>query len=93
MDYTYQGRHPPTQLAAMVAQTNAITIAEDPWFADSGANQHVTTNHEQLTLAQPYTGHDHVAVGNGQGQPHEEDTVGKTKYWTFSHQFAVISSQ
>jgi hypothetical protein len=24
MDYTYQGRHPPPQLAAMVAQTNVV---------------------------------------------------------------------
>ncbi|KAG2704800.1 hypothetical protein I3760_05G022100 [Carya illinoinensis] len=66
MDYAYQGHHPSTQLAAMVAQTNATHIAEDPWFTDSGANQHITANLEQLTLAQPYTGQEHVAVGNGQ---------------------------
>jgi hypothetical protein len=49
MDFTYQGRHPPLQLAAMVAQTNAIS--EDPeWFADSGANAHITNNLNNLTI-------------------------------------------
>lgn len=37
------------------------------WFADSGANQHITTNLEQLTLQEPYTGSGNVAVGNGAG--------------------------
>ncbi|KAF8393863.1 hypothetical protein HHK36_020061 [Tetracentron sinense] len=66
MDYAYQGRHPPTQLAAMVAHTNAEQ-EEETWFADSGANQHITANLEHLTLQQPYTGQENVAVGNGQG--------------------------
>ncbi|KAA8550193.1 hypothetical protein F0562_001877 [Nyssa sinensis] len=72
MDYAYQSRHPLTQLAAMVTQTNATPVAEDPWFADSGANQHITANLEQLTLAQSYTGQEHVAVGNGQA--HRDST-------------------
>ncbi|KAL6324735.1 hypothetical protein AAG906_017075 [Vitis piasezkii] len=65
MDYAYQGRHPPTQLAAMVAHSNAEQ-EEETWFADSGANQHITANLEHLTLQQPYTGQENVAVGNGQ---------------------------
>lgn len=55
MDYAYQGRHPPAQLVAMVAHTNAERENET-WFADSGANQHITRNLEQLSLSQPYTG-------------------------------------
>jgi hypothetical protein len=43
MDFSYQGRHPPPQLAAMAAQTNAI-IDDSKWFADSGANAHITNN-------------------------------------------------
>ncbi|RVW13866.1 Retrovirus-related Pol polyprotein from transposon RE1 [Vitis vinifera] len=66
MNYAYQGRHPPTQLAAMVANSNAEQ-EEETWFADSGANQHITANLEHLTLQQPYTGQENVAVGNGQG--------------------------
>ncbi|RVX16244.1 putative mitochondrial protein [Vitis vinifera] len=63
---SYIGRHPPTQLAAMVAHSNAEQ-EEETWFADSGANQHITANLEHLTLQQPYTGQENVAIGNGQG--------------------------
>ena len=46
MDFSYQGRHSPPQLAAMAAQTNV-----DPeWFADSGANAHITNNLENVTI-------------------------------------------
>jgi hypothetical protein len=40
MDCTYQGRHPPPQLAAMVAQVNEDFKAQD-WLANSGANTHI----------------------------------------------------
>ncbi|RVW86349.1 hypothetical protein CK203_035617 [Vitis vinifera] len=39
------------QLAAMVAHSNAEQ-EEETWFADSGANQHITANLEHLTLQQ-----------------------------------------
>jgi transposase InsO family protein len=65
MDYTYQGRHPPPQLAAMVAQNNALV--DDEWYADSGANAHLTADLENLTIQQPFIGKDTVAVGNGSG--------------------------
>ena len=50
----------------MVAHSNAEQ-EEETWFADSGANQHITANLEHLTLQQPYIGQENVAVGNGQG--------------------------
>ena len=67
MDYSYQGQHPPSQLAAMVAQTNAqFSNEEQPWYADSGANQHITADLENLNIIQePYQGETNVAVGNG----------------------------
>uniref|UniRef100_A0A2N9J9Y4 Integrase catalytic domain-containing protein n=1 Tax=Fagus sylvatica TaxID=28930 RepID=A0A2N9J9Y4_FAGSY len=67
MDYSYQGRHPPTQLAAMVAHTNSqFPEDEQPWYADSGANQHITADLENLNISQePYQGNADVAVGNG----------------------------
>jgi hypothetical protein len=65
MDYAYQGRHPPPQLAAMIAQNN--TLVEDEWYADSGANAHITADLEKLSLQQPFNGSDTVAVGNGSG--------------------------
>jgi hypothetical protein len=55
MDYTFQGRHPPSELAAMVAHPNAVS-EEDDWLADSGANNHITTNLENLSINQPYNG-------------------------------------
>jgi len=67
MDFSFQGRHPPPQLAAMTAQTNP-DLDEQQWFADSGANAHVTTELENLTVQpQPFQGTDSVAVGNGAG--------------------------
>jgi len=48
MDYAYQGRHPPEQLAAMIAHTNEDFVNNE-WLADFGANTHVTTNPSILT--------------------------------------------
>jgi hypothetical protein len=67
MNYSYQGRHPPPQLAAMAAQSNALYDDEQEWLADSGANAHITNNLENLTIQQPFEGNDMVAVGNGSG--------------------------
>jgi hypothetical protein len=67
MNYAYQGRHPPTQLAAMAAQTN-LDMEDQQWFADSGANYHITSELENLTLQQqPFQGIETVAVGDGGG--------------------------
>jgi hypothetical protein len=50
----------------MAVQTNAIS--EDPkWFADSGANAHITNNLNNLTIQQPIEGTNIVEVGNGSG--------------------------
>jgi hypothetical protein len=66
MDYAFQGRHPPSDLAVMVAQTNSVQD-EDNWLADSGANTHITDGLENLIIQQPYKGNETVAVGNGSG--------------------------
>jgi hypothetical protein len=69
MNYTYQGKHPPAQLAAMAAKTNAQAdhSAEEPWYADSGANNHITASLDNLHIQEPYKGDEEVAVGNGSG--------------------------
>jgi hypothetical protein len=41
MDYAFQGCNPPTQLAAMTAQSNS-TYEKQNWLVDSGANAHIT---------------------------------------------------
>jgi hypothetical protein len=66
MDFQYQGRHPPMQLAAMTAQAYEEFATQD-WLADSGANMHVTAESSNLTNAQPFDGFDTVGIGNGAG--------------------------
>jgi hypothetical protein len=66
MDFSYQGRHPPPQLAAMVAQLNDGFETQD-WIADSGANTHVTADSSNIANPQPFDGGDTVGVGNGAG--------------------------
>jgi hypothetical protein len=66
MDYSYQGRHPPGQLATMVAQLNEEFGAEK-WLADSGANAHITSNAANIHEPQPFEDQDMVGVGNGTG--------------------------
>jgi transposase InsO family protein len=66
MDYTYQGRHPPPQLAAMAAQMNENFQAQD-WLADSGANTHITADTSNINNPQPFDGTETVGVGNGAG--------------------------
>lgn len=52
MNYSYQGRHSRSQLVAMAARMNTTAIEFDaqPWFADSGANNHITSAWDNLTL-------------------------------------------
>jgi hypothetical protein len=72
MDYSYQGKTSPAQLAAMMARTSNEAFNqhdEDPWYADSGANNHVTGALSNLTLQEPFKGDEEVAVGNGIGLP------------------------
>jgi hypothetical protein len=66
MDYAFQGKNPPAQLAAMVAHTNAA-YEEPQWLANSGANAHITNALENIHIQQPFQHNDEVAVGNGTG--------------------------
>lgn len=67
MNYAFQGRHPPTELAAMVAEANTTYPNQHQWYADSGVNLHVTSDAANLTTSQHYEGNDSVGVGNGEG--------------------------
>lgn len=65
MDYSFQGRHPPSQLAAMAASFHQNS---DPqWYANSGATNHLTNDLSNLSLQSGYQGKDQVTVGNGRG--------------------------
>jgi hypothetical protein len=65
-NFSFQGRRPPSKLAAMAAEANN-TFEQHTWYADSGANAHITANAADLTTLQPYNGMDIVQVGNGSG--------------------------
>ena len=69
MDYAYQGKHPPTKLAAMATSSNSMMAQEQPWLADSAATDHVTSSLNHLNFPKPYNGQDHLTVGNGQSLP------------------------
>lgn len=64
MDYAYQGRHPPTQLTAVVASQSPGNAT---WYTDSGATDHITSDINNLTSRSDYQGPDQVSVGNGAG--------------------------
>jgi hypothetical protein len=49
IDFVYQGRHPPSKLTSKVSQSNAVH-EENEWLIDNGANNHITTKLENLTL-------------------------------------------
>jgi len=66
MDYSFQGRHPPGELSAMVAQLNE-ELGAQKWLADFGANSHVIADAANIQNPQPFAGIDVVGVGNGAG--------------------------
>lgn len=76
MDYAYQGKHPPTKLAAMATASNSCLTLDQPWLAESAATDHVTSSLNQLNFPKPYTGSNHLIVRNGQALPitHTGDT-------------------
>nr|CAN81962.1 hypothetical protein VITISV_035779 [Vitis vinifera] len=60
-----QERHPPTELAAMVAEANTTYLNQHQWYVDSGVNIHVTSDVVNLAISQPYEGIDTIGIGNG----------------------------
>jgi hypothetical protein len=50
----------------MVSQSNALH-GEDDWLTDSGANNHITADLENLSIHQPYNGNEAITVGNRGG--------------------------
>ncbi|KAA8532326.1 hypothetical protein F0562_032419 [Nyssa sinensis] len=57
----------PSKGSAMVAEANTTYLNQHQWYADSGANIHVTSDLANLATSQPYEGDDSVGVGNGTG--------------------------
>jgi hypothetical protein len=67
MDFAFQGKHPPTKLAAMAFSSNASS--SNCWILDIGATDHFTPDLANIQQAKEYNGNDGVTVGNGQTLP------------------------
>ena len=63
IDFAFQGKHPPTKLAAMSFSSNAFT--SNCWVSDTGATDYFTPNLANLQQAREYNGNDAVTIGNG----------------------------
>ena len=86
MDFAFQGKNPPTKLAAVASASNAaITNNQDPWLADLGTSNHLTANLNNLSLQSQYKGPEQVIMGNGQSLPinHIGNGTLSTKYHNF----------
>ena len=68
MDFTYQGRHPPSKLAAMASSTHN-NLSSHYWISDIGATDHFTPNLANIQHPIEYTGTYRVIVGNGNTLP------------------------
>ena len=87
MDFSFQGRHAPSKLAAMVANSSQIHGANG-WLTDTGCFDHVTPNLANLSLQQqPTSGSEAVTIGNGQELPVTH--IGSGELCTFSHNFRL----
>jgi hypothetical protein len=71
MDFAYQGKNPPTKLAAMANASN-LNITQgtgETWLTDSGASDHITADLNNLNQPTLFKGPEQVSVGNGQNLP------------------------
>jgi hypothetical protein len=69
MDYVYQGKQPPSKLAAMAATSNAQYPDQSYWISDTGATDHCTPDASTFPDHQDYTSNDLATVGNGNTVP------------------------
>jgi hypothetical protein len=88
MDFAYQGKNPPTKLAAMASASNLqYTQGSETWLTDTGASDHITSNASNLSSPTPYQGSEQVTVGNGQHLPIQ--SIGNTHLHTQYHKFRL----
>ena len=90
MDYSYQGKNPPPHLSIMMARAHSFVAEqndEDLWFADSGANNHVTAALDNLMLQEPIKGDDEVVAGKGTSLP--ISNIGSFVLYNSKHPFKL----
>ena len=85
MDFSFQGRHAPSKLATMVANSSQIHKAIG-WLTNTSCSDHVTPDLANLSLQQqPTPGSETVTVGNGQELPVTH--IGSGELCSSSHNF------
>lgn len=65
MNFSYQGREIPSNIHAMLA--SASLNGENPWYADSCATQHITSDMSYFSDYQSYNGSEQIQTANGEG--------------------------
>ena len=69
MDYAYQGKQPPSKLAAMAATYNAQNSDQSYWISDTEATDHFTPDLSTIPDHQDYAGGDLATIGDGNALP------------------------
>ncbi|GMI98183.1 hypothetical protein HRI_003487600 [Hibiscus trionum] len=64
---TFRAPPHPWQPQAHIATSSSPS--SDPWLLDNGATHHITTDLQNLSLHNPYTGSNEVMIGDGSGVP------------------------
>lgn len=84
MNYTYQGKHPLTKLVVIATASNDCLAPDQPWLTNSATTDYVTSSLYQLSFPKPYTGSDHLTIGNGQNLPitHTSNSLIPSSYAT-----------
>ncbi|XP_035544580.1 uncharacterized protein LOC118347977 [Juglans regia] len=82
-DHAYQ-YEPPQSFTANY--TSSTSVADPTWYPDSAATYHLTHDLSHLNISsEPYTGHDQIRVGNGNGLPIEN--IGDSSFLSNSSSF------
>ena len=78
MNFSYQGRHPPSQLAAMTVNSmNSQSSTNNFWLSDNGCNVHMTNELANLNLSNNYNGEETITVENEQPLNIQNTNCGK----------------
>ena len=87
MDFAFQGKHAPSKLAAMVANSSQVHGANG-WLTATSCSDHATPDLANLSLRQqPTSGFETVTVGNGQELPVTH--IGNGELCTSSYNFKL----
>lgn len=84
-NFAYQGKQPPANLHAMLAAANIF--GENLWYADNGANQHISATAVPVEDYNNYDGYDSIQTTNGEGM--SISVVGNSLIHTPSRKFQL----